>query len=139
MALLLPLTMERGSGCGGSGFFANRIRNAPRKVNAAKKLNGTKYDPVVSNMYPANSGAPIIMKFDGSCDIPIIVAKDFRPKYSPRIENSSGIRPPKATPNSAANRNAPATFVVTAITSSAMACRLRKKKISGGFGNLSPR
>ena len=43
----------------------------------------------------------------GSCPTPTMVAKFFLPKYSPRIDNSTGILPPNPIPKITAKANTP--------------------------------
>ena len=62
------------------GFLTNNINPDPNIQSTENVINGTMYVPVVSNIYPAKSGATIIAKFIGNWDTPIIVANAFRPK-----------------------------------------------------------
>ena len=50
-------------------------------------------------------GATSSIIFIGTWDIPIILPNELRPKYSPRMDVLSGLRPPKPMPNRMANAN----------------------------------
>ena len=72
-------------------------------LRLASTPNAIVYSPVASYTTPANTGAASSSMFIGTCDSPIIIPKDFLPKYSPRMDTVSGLRPPNPAPNSNAN------------------------------------
>ena len=92
-------------------------------------------------------GAPSSIMFIGTCDIPIILPNERRPKYSPRIDVLIGLRPPKPMPNSIANENTTTsrgTFRKAEIsgtntsTTTALACIDVNTKYANRFEIMSP-
>ena len=76
--------------------------------------------------------------FMGIIEMPVIRAKLLRPKYTPRIEVVSGVRPPNPIPISMPNRKNRGSVSANSSTTMAMDCRNEKPHIAIRMGMRSP-